>query len=256
MSDAEEINQLHTEVAKATETILQKAIRIGELLAKRRKKLAHGQWMPWIKENLIFTDRHARRYLRLYKNRAKLDMRSDLALAEALAQTDDYMSIEAKSVRNRARLAYIAKNATQPVIEALNEGKVSISTAEMIAHSAPETQPQMLLRQPKSRQQPQDKKTIAFPGAEDTMIHRQIMSDLKANDKLELKAGKIYTPFQKAFGRAWRKLIKEHIKQEPDYMVLWQQAFEMVARISTEYPDVQQEDVKRFCQEYGIPYPN
>jgi len=39
-------------------------------------------------------------------------------------------------------------------------------------------------------------------------------------------------------------------------MVLWQQAFEMVARISTEYPDVQQEDVKRFCQEYGIPYPN
>jgi len=55
MSDAEEINQLHTEVAKATETILQKAIRIGELLAKRRKKLAHGQWMPRIKENLIFT---------------------------------------------------------------------------------------------------------------------------------------------------------------------------------------------------------
>ena len=50
------------------------------------------------------------------------------------------LTIEAKSQRNKSRLVYIAANAVQSVIEALNNREISITQAERIAHLAPEAQ--------------------------------------------------------------------------------------------------------------------
>jgi len=40
-----------------------KAIRIGELLLAQKDECKHGEWMPWIEDNLVFSSRTARRYI-------------------------------------------------------------------------------------------------------------------------------------------------------------------------------------------------
>lgn len=80
---AEEIAQLHkTLMCKLRASVVQ-AITIGELLAEQKKLLNHGEFTPWIEANLPFSDRTARNYIRLYKERAMLKSEnvSDLTTA-------------------------------------------------------------------------------------------------------------------------------------------------------------------------------
>src|SRR5258707_8227910 len=81
----DEINRLHGEVVKAAKTTLEKAIRIGELLDNIKSTLPYGSWLPWVRENLRFTDRTARNYMRLYEHRAQLKNGNVSDLAEAYA---------------------------------------------------------------------------------------------------------------------------------------------------------------------------
>jgi len=67
-----EIIQLHGEIELSLKTSLEKAIRIGELLTGIKGKLKHGEFIPWIKDNLPFTDRTARSYVNLYNKRTEL----------------------------------------------------------------------------------------------------------------------------------------------------------------------------------------
>jgi Protein of unknown function (DUF3102) len=50
-----EINRLHGEICEAARTSIGKAIRIGELLTQTRLTLKHGEWLPWLKENVGFS---------------------------------------------------------------------------------------------------------------------------------------------------------------------------------------------------------
>ena len=71
-STIQEIVTLHQEIAGHLKISLEKAIKIGELLTEQKESLKHGQFTPWIKDNLPFTDRTARNYMRLYHARDKL----------------------------------------------------------------------------------------------------------------------------------------------------------------------------------------
>jgi hypothetical protein len=68
------------------------AIKVGELLLQKKQSLKHGEWLPWCKRNLPFTERTAQRYILAWKNRevAKeayenehLSMRGLLAMSES-----------------------------------------------------------------------------------------------------------------------------------------------------------------------------
>lgn len=82
-SPASEIRQLHSEIISAAKTSLEKAIRIGQLLAEQKAKLAHGQWTPWLESNVPFTDRTARNYIRLWDERDRLKTETVSDLSEA-----------------------------------------------------------------------------------------------------------------------------------------------------------------------------
>lgn len=69
---AEEITRLHNELVGHLRQSLDKAIRIGELLTEQKATLKHGQWGGWINDNLPFTDRTTRNYMRLYRKRDQL----------------------------------------------------------------------------------------------------------------------------------------------------------------------------------------
>lgn len=76
-----EVIALHNEINEALKTSLPKAIRIGEILADIRSNSKHGEWLPWVKDNLPFSDETARKYQRLYQNREKFQ--PDWNLTEA-----------------------------------------------------------------------------------------------------------------------------------------------------------------------------
>lgn len=79
----QEIKQLHSEIAGYTKITLDKAIRIGELLTAQKAELKHGKFMSWIKDNLPFSDRTARDYMKIFVNREKLKMASVANLTAA-----------------------------------------------------------------------------------------------------------------------------------------------------------------------------
>ena len=78
---ADEINRLHHEIDNMAITALEKAIRIGELLAEQHARCKHGEWLPWLKANVQFGQATAYNYQRLYRERGKFT--NVVSLAEA-----------------------------------------------------------------------------------------------------------------------------------------------------------------------------
>jgi hypothetical protein len=67
--DAAEIIKLHNVAVFFGNQTLLIAVKCGELLAKIKDSLSQGQWLPWLKRILPFTDRTARRYIKVWHNR-------------------------------------------------------------------------------------------------------------------------------------------------------------------------------------------
>jgi hypothetical protein len=79
----DEIRLLHEQfVALSTEGI-KKAFRIGELLTEQKALLQHGEWIPWIEQNMPFNRVTAANYMRLFRNKAALNVQGVVHLAEA-----------------------------------------------------------------------------------------------------------------------------------------------------------------------------
>jgi len=116
---AEEITRLHKEIVGHLRQSLDKAIRIGELLAEQKASLKHGEWGSWIDENISFTDRTARNYMRLYRKR-------DLIKTEGVSDLKQAYLVIAKPLQLEQlpdEPAHMALTATQweELIESINE---------------------------------------------------------------------------------------------------------------------------------------
>ena len=78
-----QITDLHSKIISHLRQSLQKAIKIGELLTEQKKSLRHGEWGPWIKRNLPFSDQTARNYMKLHHHRDTFKIKNVLNLTEA-----------------------------------------------------------------------------------------------------------------------------------------------------------------------------
>jgi hypothetical protein len=96
---AQRIVALHNEVTSHLKMSLQKAIEVGELLTEQKQSLNHGDFTPWIKDNLPFTEKTAQNYMRLHRERDRLKTEtvSDLKSAYKLlsAPENDREQVEA-----------------------------------------------------------------------------------------------------------------------------------------------------------------
>lgn len=72
VSRVQEITALHNEIGSYLKMSLEKAIRIGELLVEQKDNMGHGGFTSWVESNLPFTDRTARNYMRLFRQRDEL----------------------------------------------------------------------------------------------------------------------------------------------------------------------------------------
>jgi hypothetical protein len=77
-------NQLHAEILGAAKTTLEKALQIGAILTKQKRKLAHGEWMPWLKANVKFSQGTANNYMRVYTHHEQTKGASNLSEAYQL----------------------------------------------------------------------------------------------------------------------------------------------------------------------------
>ena len=79
----------HQAVAIALKGSIEHAIAAGELLIEAKAQIQHGGWLPWLRDHCNISERMAQRYLRLARNRAALeaksDIVSDLSIGGALA---------------------------------------------------------------------------------------------------------------------------------------------------------------------------
>lgn len=71
-----EIIRLHNElsgikktVSELAKTVLEKAIKLGDLLTQNKAAVPHGGWLKWIKKNLPFGCRQAQKYITVYERR-------------------------------------------------------------------------------------------------------------------------------------------------------------------------------------------
>lgn len=86
----QEIIKLHNQLQTHLHISVSQAIEIGRLLVEQKNTLLHGSFTKWIKENLPFTDRTARNYIKLYQQRVKTETLSSLNQAYKLLRMPVY----------------------------------------------------------------------------------------------------------------------------------------------------------------------
>lgn len=63
---------------------LSHAVAAGEALIEAKARLKHGEWLPWVRDNLDFSERTASRYMTIASNRTRV---ADLgSVREAIAE--------------------------------------------------------------------------------------------------------------------------------------------------------------------------
>ena len=60
-----EINDTHALAQQHAGEAIKHALRCGELLIEAKAKVPHGQWLPWLRQNIAFSDRTAQGYMRI-----------------------------------------------------------------------------------------------------------------------------------------------------------------------------------------------
>ena len=62
---ATEINEAHALAMEHAGAAVANGIRVGQLLLEAKTKVPHGQWLPWLRANVTFSDRTAQSYMRI-----------------------------------------------------------------------------------------------------------------------------------------------------------------------------------------------
>ena len=80
-----EINEQHTLAIQHASKALEHAFTCGELLIEAKSKARHGQWLPWLRENISFSERTCQAYMRLVQRKRQIrSSAADLSVRGAL----------------------------------------------------------------------------------------------------------------------------------------------------------------------------
>ena len=84
------INSLHEGLRALLQRGIEQALEIGKLLTEKKSELKHGELGAWIRNNLIFSERTAQRYMSLFDNRSKIGEADNISEAyKMLAEKSD-----------------------------------------------------------------------------------------------------------------------------------------------------------------------
>jgi hypothetical protein len=81
------INEAHVRAIEHAGQALGHAIACGKMLLEAKAKVPHGQWLPWLRDNITFGERSAQGYMRI-ANHIPIEKRNavaDLPIRQVLA---------------------------------------------------------------------------------------------------------------------------------------------------------------------------
>jgi hypothetical protein len=93
----------HNAIYKNSLDSLHRAIEIGKLLTEQKEELPHGEFLPWLKENMPFSDETARKYMKLFQYSDTDKIQSAWNLQEAYRQIESIEAQERQTERQKAR---------------------------------------------------------------------------------------------------------------------------------------------------------
>src|SRR5262245_21116834 len=76
---ADRIREYHEAVRQILKSAVEHAMATGDLLIEAKSQLDHGEWSPWLREHCEISERTARLYMRLAKNREAIETYEDTA---------------------------------------------------------------------------------------------------------------------------------------------------------------------------------
>jgi hypothetical protein len=87
---AARVRHEHEAAADAIKRGAAHAMHAGDFLIEAKEQLQHGQWLPWLKDHCAISERTAQLYMRLARDREKIEAAksatvADLSLREAAA---------------------------------------------------------------------------------------------------------------------------------------------------------------------------
>jgi hypothetical protein len=126
---SEDINREHRRCEEAVSAALEHALRCGELLGEAKGHIPHGSFSAWVRDHFEGSERTAQAYMRLHRNRDRLNPQrvADLSVRGALTEISSaprpqpkLADLEAKA---EAALAQIegAEGAEQELADVLEE---------------------------------------------------------------------------------------------------------------------------------------
>lgn len=131
------IQSLAEELDALGKTALEKALEAGTLLIECKADLAHGEWLPWLEKNFTFTDRTARRWMKLADDMQSGKLKSDTVsnLAEAYRITTETREIKPNPCpfempELNQRLILLSPMHDCAAIEPMNETYVQVTYTE------------------------------------------------------------------------------------------------------------------------------
>jgi hypothetical protein len=62
---AEEINEAHELAMQHASAAVMHGVKVGQLLLEAKDTVPHGKWLPWLRENVAFSERTAQAYMRV-----------------------------------------------------------------------------------------------------------------------------------------------------------------------------------------------
>ena len=74
-----EINDTHSQAMLHASEAIKHALHCGDLLIKAKATVLHGHWLPWLRQNITFSERTAQGYMRIAHRFSRPQIRDSVA---------------------------------------------------------------------------------------------------------------------------------------------------------------------------------
>ena len=111
---AVELNRLHGEIETSLRTTVEYAIRAGAILSNVKEKVGHGDFLPWLKANVRFTDKTAESYMKLHRHSNKIESVSNLQEAYRVVERIETQERQTENQKAMQRVREFNKTGEKP----------------------------------------------------------------------------------------------------------------------------------------------
>lgn len=137
-----DIEAVTCEILHLKQELARNIVDIGLRLIEAKEMLPHGEWLPWLKENVCFTDRTAEKYMLIAREFPNSNLVADLGVRKALALLELPPS-ERESFAEENNVIDMTSRELEKAIRERDEARRAAEAAQADARSAEESRAKM-----------------------------------------------------------------------------------------------------------------